>query len=116
MSGHYIKTSTNSAGQTTTDDWYFTPCGDGCAQVAFATASTAQAQFGQWPQWGQWAMDVTVDAVCPDNTKVPGARTAHYVWDPNSLAGTVQVTDKQAVCGDQAGTSFTNNIQLRQAP
>jgi hypothetical protein len=33
MSGHYIETDTSENGQTTTSDWYFTPCGDGCASA-----------------------------------------------------------------------------------
>jgi hypothetical protein len=35
MSGHYTKTETTqeSALQNTTYDWYFSPCGDGCANV-----------------------------------------------------------------------------------
>jgi hypothetical protein len=34
MSGHDIETVTDpSSGQSITNDWYFTPCGDGCASV-----------------------------------------------------------------------------------
>jgi hypothetical protein len=33
MRGHYIETETNSAGQSTTDTWNFTPCGDGYANI-----------------------------------------------------------------------------------
>ena len=33
MNGHYIRTVTNTKGQAVTNDWYFTPCGDGCVQL-----------------------------------------------------------------------------------
>src|ERR1700743_3717856 len=28
---------------------------------------------------------------CPDGTVLPNAVSAHYTWDPNTLAGTVQI-------------------------
>ena len=34
MSGHYIATETAANGRSTTNHWYFAPCGDGCASVA----------------------------------------------------------------------------------
>src|SRR6516225_8580974 len=34
MSGHYVETDTAQNGQTTTGDWYFTPCGAGWASAA----------------------------------------------------------------------------------
>jgi hypothetical protein len=54
-------------------------------------------------------------AGCADGPTVPNAATAHWTWDPNTLAGTQQITDKVAVCGNPAGFTFTNNFQLRQA-
>ena len=33
MSGHYIVNETSPQGYSTTMDWHFTPCGDGCASV-----------------------------------------------------------------------------------
>jgi hypothetical protein len=34
MSGHYTWTSTSPTGESSSGDYYFTPCGDGCASVA----------------------------------------------------------------------------------
>ena len=34
MSGHYIETETAANDRSATDDWYFTPCGDGCESIA----------------------------------------------------------------------------------
>ena len=114
MSGHYIETETSANGRTTTDHWYFTPCGDGCESVAPKGAKA----FGQAHLvGGQWVLDVTGEtAMCEDGTQVPNALSAHYTWDPNSLAGTVQTTADAAECGDPAGYQVTDNIQLRQAP
>ena len=75
MNGHYVRTVTNAKGQAVTNDWYFTPCGDGCAQLT--TPPTAQARLVN----GQWTMDLVSDAVCPDGSTVPAARGAHYMWD-----------------------------------
>ncbi len=49
-----------------------------------------------------------------DGSKVPNAEVEHYTWDPNTLPGTAQVTLKVAVCGQQAGYTATNKMQLRQ--
>ena len=116
MSGHYVGTETNPrTGQTLTADWYFTPCGDGCASVAIGGTGAAPLQARLVN--GQWTMDTTDSAArCPDGTQVPNAEAGHWTWDPNTLAGTVQFTDKFAVCGFSAPISYTNNIQLRQAP
>ena len=107
MSGHYIDTETSSIGQTFTNDWYFTPCGDGCADAGFGRARLVN---------GEWTLDILDNAACDDGTSVPKANAAHYVWDPNTLAGTVQITVQTPACGRQAGSAFTDTIQLRQAP
>lgn len=109
MSGHYIATFTASTGQSTTNDWYFTPCGDGCAQLTRPV--TAQARFVN----GRWTVDSTADATCPDGTSVPHALTAHDTWDPNTLAGTDQITHNLAACGNPAAHQATNKLQLKQA-
>jgi hypothetical protein len=115
MSGHYIRTDTSSTGQTADGDWYFTPCGDGCASLAFTRGGPAKAQAQLVS--GQWTMDVAdTPAACSDGSKVPGAYDAHYSWDANTLAGTGQVTYKQAACGVPQGGTYTHTIQLRQAP
>jgi serine/threonine protein kinase len=107
MSGHYIETDTATWGQVTTNDWYFTPCGDGCADAGFGRARLVS---------GQWTMDAISDALCGDgSTRVPSAIASHFVWDPNTLAGTEAITVKVAECGRAPGTTWTDNIQLRQA-
>jgi hypothetical protein len=113
MSGHYTKTETTQVNglQNTTYDWYFSPCGDGCANVT-VNGTPGQAHVVN----GEWTMDFPVGNVtCADGTFNPASRTAQYTWDPNTLAGTAQVTTTAAVCGLPAGYTFTDNIQLRQA-
>jgi hypothetical protein len=114
MSGHYTETETAANNRSTTDHWYFAPCGDGCASVARKGAKAfGRAQL----VGGQWTLDVTGEtAICPDGTQVPDALSAHYTWDPSTLAGTVQTTADAPECGDPAGYQVTDNIQLRQAP
>jgi hypothetical protein len=114
MSGHYIETETAPSGRSTTDHWYFASCGDGCVSVARKGAKAfGRAQL----VGGQWILDVTGEtAICQDGTQVPNALSAHYTWDPSTLAGTVQTTADAPECGDPAGYQATDNIQLRQAP
>ncbi len=113
MSGHYIKTTTYPAGggRTFTEHWYFTPCGDGCADMSSpATGGGARAMLVN----GQWTIDSTDDIVCKDGITEGNAANTHYTWDPNTLAGTVQVIQKQAVC-DHAPQSYTLSVQLTKA-
>jgi hypothetical protein len=114
MSGHYIKIDKAPRGGSQTQDWYFTPCGDGCASVAVAPGAQplSQARLVN----GQWTMDITADGVCQDGTEVPGAISAHLSWDPNTLAGTTQNTYTAPMCGTPAGHQTTNTLQFRQAP
>jgi hypothetical protein len=114
MSGHYIVTNTDK-GYSVTNDWYVTPCGDGCANVAVTPGGPAgsQARLDN----GQWTMDINGgNAHCPDGTVVPNANSNHYTWDPNTLAGTVETTLNVPACGGPAGYSHANDVQLRQAP
>jgi hypothetical protein len=109
MSGHYVMTLTNpTTDQTTTDDWHFTPCGDGCASVQ----PWGQARLIN----GKWTLDTTNNALCRNGITVFQAEDAHYVWDPNTLSGTVQLTGKNTACGRPLGYTFTGNVQLRSAP
>jgi hypothetical protein len=116
MNGHYIRTETNpQTGHSQTDDWYVTPCGDGCVSVAIRPDAPAPSQARLVN--GQWTLDSAVHAtICPDGTVVPNAVSAHYIWDPNTLAGTVQVAYNEPACGNPAGHTQTNNVQLTQAP
>ena len=114
MSGHYIKKTTDptGGGHTLTEDWFFTPCGDGCADMSSpATGGGARAMLVN----GQWTIDSISDVVCKDGTTEGNAANAHYAWDPNTLAGTVQVIQRQAVC-DHAPQSYTVSVQLTKAP
>jgi hypothetical protein len=115
MSGHYIRTETNpQTGNSTTDDWYITPCGDGCALVAIRPDAPAPSQARLVN--GQWTLDSAVHTlICPDGTVSPNAVSAHYTWDPNTLAGTVQLIAQGQACGIPAGYQSTNDVQLRQA-
>jgi hypothetical protein len=114
MSGHYIETSTAAGTSTTqTNDWYVTPCGDGCASVAGTPGGQpwGQAKLAN----GQWTMEATASAGCTDGSRVDDALSSHYTWDPNSLAGTSQNTYTKAACGFSAGTTTTSNIQFKAA-
>ena len=115
MSGHYIRTETNpQTGHSQTDDWYIAPCGDGCASVATRPDATAPSQARLVN--GQWTLDSAVHTlICPDGTVAPNAVSAHYTWDPNTLAGTVQLTAQGPACGIPAGYQNTNTVQLTQA-
>ena len=114
LSGHYIRTETNPQyGQSVTDDWYATPCGDGCASLASTPGGPAISQARLVN--GQWTLDSAVHTlICPDGSVV-NAVSAHYTLDPNTLAGTVQLTYQVPTCGTPAGYQTTNNVQLRQA-
>ena len=114
MSGHYIKTTTytTEGGHPLTEDWFFTPCGDGCADMSSpAAGGGARAMLVN----GQWTMDSISDVVCKGGTTEAYAANTHYTWDPNTLAGTVQVIQRQAVC-DDAPQSYTVSVQLTKAP
>jgi len=112
MSGHYVEIVTGPDGQTGTNDWYFTPCGDGCADVSGRSGLKGRALLVN----GQWTMDITLASVCPDGTRVPNNVTARWTWDPNFLAGTDQIVNTAAACGIAPGTVTTNTVQFRQAP
>ncbi len=95
---------------------YFTPCGEGCADVRMQQVGSTpygQARFLN----GQWTLDGPRDTVCQDGTtRVPNAQTVHFTWDPNTLAGTAQITEKVATCGASVPESWTDNLQLKKAP
>jgi hypothetical protein len=116
MSGHYLRTETNpQTGQLETDDWYATPCGDGCVSLASTPDGPviSQARLVN----GQWTLASAVHTLeCPDGTDVPNAASAHYMWDPNTLLGEVQVTYNVPACGNPAGYQTTNIVQIMQAP
>jgi hypothetical protein len=110
MSGDYIFTETNPAGQSFVTDWNINPCGYGCADIK-AGAGSSRAQLVN----GQWVIDMFDNIRCSDGTRVPYAANAHITWDPNTLAGTDQQVYTQAACGQPAGYTQTNRVQLKPA-
>ena len=115
MSGHYLRIETDSqTGQSETDDWYATPCGDGCASLAATPGGPAISQARLVN--GQWTLESAIHTLnCPDGTVAPNAVSAHYTWDPDTLAGTVQLTSNVPACGIPAGYQTVNDVQIRQA-
>ena len=115
LSGHYVETETGAeSGQSITYDWYATSCGDGCASLEFTPGGPIQSQ-AQLVK-GQWILDTTGAPLrCPDGSVV-NAVSAHYTLDPKTLAGTVLLTYEVPACGNPAGHTQTNNLELRQAP
>jgi hypothetical protein len=85
--------------------WTFTPCGNGCTEVVFADGRTAQARLDR----GQWRVDDvgndTAIKCTADGTESTGS--AHYSWDPTTLAGQVWATDDTGACGVPPGTDTT---------
>ena len=114
LSGHYTETETYPDGRTVHTDWYFNPCGDGCAAVTGTPDGKpwGQAQIVN----GQWTIDGAGGVDCEQGGDVPNAIKYHYSWDPNTLAGTVQITNNVQACGNPAGYQETNQMQLTQAP
>jgi len=110
MIGDYVLTETNPAGQKFVTDWNVNPCGDGCADIK-AGAGTSRAQLVD----GQWVIDMFDNIRCLDGTRVPYGANAHITWDPNTLVGTDQQVYMEAACGQPAGYTQTNQIQLKRA-
>jgi len=112
MSGHYTWTSTSPTGQSASGDYYFTPCGDGCASVASTPGGPAVAQVRlvnkQWTMNGAWPVR------CSDGT-TSNPVPYHDTWDPKTLAGKDAITYSVPGCGHPAGYQQINNLQLRPA-
>jgi hypothetical protein len=101
MNGHYIGTVTGPRGVgTISTHWYFTPCGVGCSDVATLGRATLVN--------GQWVLDGTPPLKCDDGTFVADVATAHYTWDPDTLAGTVLATQTKEACGYVPGSASGN--------
>ncbi|TDK98977.1 hypothetical protein EI067_05685 [Mycobacterium paragordonae] len=114
MSGHYISTVTSASGETTTSDWYFTPCGAGCASVANSPGGPG---FGEARMFdGQWTLAWHSDAVCSSGTRVPGAYASYASWDPITLEGKNESGITRPVCGSDKGLPrVTQHLGLTQA-
>ncbi|SPM31937.1 hypothetical protein [Mycobacterium terramassiliense] len=110
MMGHYVFTETK-AGHNYVTDWNVNPCGEGCIDIK-AGNGISRAQLVD----GRWVLDMFDNVRCADGVRVPYAANAHIMWDPNTLAGTDQQVYTQAACGQPAGYTETNPIQLRATP
>jgi hypothetical protein len=107
LNGHYTETETYPDGHEVQDDWSITPCGDGCAAIG----DIGQANL----VGGQWTLDGSGGVSCEQGGDTPNAIGFHYSWDPNTLAGTVKITNNEAVCGNPKGYHETHQLQLAQA-
>jgi len=104
LNGHYIETETYPDGHQADRDWYITPCGDGCASIAdFGQANLVH---------GKWTLDGSGGVSCEEGGDVPNAIAVHYSWDPDTLAGTVVITNNVQACRNPAGYHETNKMQL----
>jgi hypothetical protein len=108
LNGHYIETETYPDGHQINSDWYFTPCGDGCSDIGHL----GQAHLVD----GRWTLDGHGGVSCEQGGDIPKAIHFVYSWDPNSLAGTVQITNNVDACGNKQGYQETNQLQLAPAP
>lgn len=111
MSGHYVSIVTSGSGEVTTSDWYFTPCGEGCASVANSPGGPA---FGEARMFdGQWTLAWHSDAFCSSGTRVPGAYASYATWDPNTLAGKNESGITKPICGsDKYLPRVTQQLEL----
>ncbi len=107
LSGGYIETRRNSGSDVYfTNNWYFTPCGEGCAQAGANRATLVD---------GQWTMDTIANIVCNDDSIVEAAARTRLIWDPYTLAGEAQSTQILSACGYGPGSNATFAIQLRKS-
>ncbi len=107
LNGHWVETTTVN-GKPRSNDWYFTPCGAGCAKDR--DGATAHLQGSNW------VMDDTSNTICDDGTEVDDVLNSHYSFDASSGAGTVTTSYIRAACGQPAGGSQTTPVTFRPAP
>jgi hypothetical protein len=107
LNGHYIETETYPDGHQAHSDWFITPCGDDCASIK----EVGQAHLVN----GQWTLDGKGGVSCEEGGDVKDAIGFHYSWDPNTLDGTVQITNNVRACGNPQGYQETNNLHLQLA-
>ena len=65
---------------------------------------------------GQWTLDGKGGVSCEEGGDVHDAIGFHYTWDPNTLDGTVQITNNVEACGNPQGYQETNKLHLQLAP
>ena len=109
MDGTYTATSTTPSGKHIDSSWTINGCGDGCLYVK-AGAGGGMAYLVD----GQWVLDTMNNLNCPDDrTWSQYGDNAHMTWDPDTLAGTAVITYIVSFCGKPAGTTQTNQLQLK---
>jgi hypothetical protein len=115
MSGHYTVTYTDPDGKTHTEDYYFTPCGDGCASAA--NAPNAEPFANAYLDNGRWKLvNPSVGWTCDDGSEVQDAATEVDTWDAITLVGKAHMTDKFANCGDPEPESIDYNTTFKKSP
>jgi hypothetical protein len=109
MNGNYTATSTTPSGKHIDSSWAVNGCGDGCVWIkAGAGGNTATLADNTW------TLDTLNNLYCPDDrTWSQMASSAHMTWDATTLAGTSQITYLVPFCGHPAGTTQTNQLQLK---
>lgn len=109
----YAVTETVGDGESGNGDWYATPCGVGCLQIAgFGTAFLSD---------GWWTMERVGDADCVragrwSDSGNPNAATFDYTWNAATGRGSDRITYNVTACGRRAGSTQTNQLQLIQVP
>ena len=107
LNGHYIETETYPDGHQCTTTGTSLP-----AVTAASIRDLGQANLVD----GQWTLDGNGGVTCEQGGDIPNAIDYHYSWDPNSLAGTVKITNNEQACGNPKGYQETNQLQLAPAP
>jgi hypothetical protein len=114
MNGNYNETSTSPDGRSVVASWTVNPCATqpdgGCVWIKVG-AGGGPAHFID----GQWVLDGMGDLTCPDGSYLQLATTSHLTWDPDTLAGTSQITYLASACGHPAGYVQTNQVQIKAA-
>ena len=113
MNGNYTETSTSPSGRSTTTDWTVQACSDGSDGCIYVKAGAGGGQAHLID--GQWVMDTMGNLLCPDGTFLQYVTNAHLTWDPNTLAGTSQITYMVPACGQPPGYTQTNQISFKQS-
>ena len=114
MSGSYNETSTSPEGHSVVTSWSVNPCASqpngGCVWVKAGDGGNP-AYFTD----GQWVLDGMGDLSCSDGSYHQLATNTHVTWDPDTLAGTSQITYIGPNCGHPAGYVQTNKVQIKSA-
>jgi hypothetical protein len=110
FSGRYTETDTAPTGQSVTNAWTVTSCGDGCVDIA----EDGGRDFDRRAQLinGQWVFGVPMMAICSDGSSVPRAGNGHFTIDASTLRGILQDSWTKEACGNPAGDTVTHRIAL----